>query len=211
VTATGAREHRVELLATVLLAVAAIATAWTTFQSGRWRGQQAVDSNRSQAARIQSSEAHTRAGQLTEIDIATFVQWVDAHTAGQPKLAQFYRARFRAEFRPAFDAWVATTPFTNPQAPSSPFVLPQYRLAQTREAERLAASATVRSAAAGDADQHADDYLLALVLFASALFFAGISTKLKAIRQREVLLAIGWLLFIGSAAWVATRPVTFSI
>ena len=209
--ATVAREHRVELFATVLLAVAAIATAWTTFQSGRWRGQQSMEANRSQAARIQSSEAHTRAGQVTQIDIATFIQWVDAHAAGQQNLAAFYRARFRAELRPAFDAWIATRPFTNPQAPSSPFVLPQYRLAQTREAERLAALGTVRSAAARDADQNADDYLLALVLFASALFFAGISTKVKTIRQQEALLVIGWLLFLGSAVWVATRPVTFSI
>ena len=124
VAATGAREHRVELFATVLLAVAAIATAWSTFQAGRWRGEQAVESNKSQAARIQSSEAHTRAGQLTQIDIATFIQWVNAHAAGQTELAAFYRNRFRAEFRPALDNWIVTRPFTNPQAPSSPFVLP---------------------------------------------------------------------------------------
>jgi len=168
VAATGAREHRVELFATVLLAVAAIATAWSTFQAGRWRGEQAVESNKSQAARIQSSEAHTRAGQLTQIDIATFIQWVNAHAAGQTELAAFYRNRFRAEFRPALDNWIVTRPFTNPQAPSSPFVLPRYRLGQTVEAQRLAVAATGRSTAAGNANRSADDYLLALVLCSRA-------------------------------------------
>ena len=211
VAATGAREHRGELFATILLAVAAIATAWSTFQAGRWRGEQAVESNKSQAARIESSEADTHAGQLTQIDIATFIQWVNAHAAGQTELAAFYRNRFRAEFRPAFDNWIATRPFTNPQAPSSPFVLPRYRLGQTVEAQRLAVAATGKSTAAGNANRRADDYLLALVLFASSLFFAGISTKMRSIRQREVLITVGWLLFAGSAVWVATRPVSLSL
>jgi hypothetical protein len=202
------REHRLELLATILLAIAAVATAWSTFQSGRWRGDQAVDTNRALAAHIESSEAHTRAGQLTQIDIATFIQWVDANAADKTVLAQFYRRRFRAEFRPAFDAWLATRPFTSPDAPSSPFAMPQYRLGQTAEAERLAATATARSTAAGNANQRADDYLLALVLFASSLFFAGISTKLRSPRQREVVLGIGWLIFLASALWIATFPVT---
>jgi len=197
------------LLATILLAVAALATAWSTFQSGRWRGNQAADNNKGQAARIESSEAHTRAGQLTQIDIAIFIQWVDANASHKTKLARFYRRRFRADFRPAFDAWLAARPFTNPTAPSSPFVMPEYRLAQTAQAERLAATATVLSTAAGNANQRADDYLLALVLFASSLFFAGISTKLKSLRQQEVLLTIGWLIFLASTVWIATIPVTF--
>jgi hypothetical protein len=210
VAASDARERRVELLATILLATAALATAWSTFQSGRWRGNQAADTNKGQAARIESSEAHTRAGQLTQIDIAIFIQWVNAHAARDTKLAQFYRRRFRTEFRPAFDAWLAGRPFTNPRAPSSPFAMPQYRLAETVKAEGLATTATVKSNAAGNANQRADDYLLALVLFASSLFFAGISTKLKSLRQREALLGLGWLIFLTSIVWVATLPVTFA-
>jgi hypothetical protein len=205
----GVRENRLELLATILLAIAAVASAWSTFQSGRWRGYQAVNTNKSQAARVESSEAHTRAGQLTQIDLATFIQWVDAHAAHKTALAQFYRRRFRPEFRPAFDAWLAARPFTNRRAPSSPFVMPQYGLKQTAEAVRLDTTATVHATAAGNANQRADDYLLALVLFASALFFAGISTKLRSMRQREVLLGLGWLIFLASSTWIATLPVTF--
>ena len=59
--------------------------------------------------------------------------------------------------------------------------------------------------------QRSNNYVLAVVLFATALFFAGISTKVRALRQREVLLAVGWLIFLGTAAWVATFPVTFSV
>jgi hypothetical protein len=206
-----ARHHRVELLATVLLAVAAVATAWSTYQSTRWRGEQAADYSKATAARIQSSEASTRAGQLTQVDIATFIQWVDADVSGDAKLADFYRRRFRKEFRPAFAAWLAARPRTNRSAPLTPFAMPQYRVAEAVKSERLNVDAGVHADAAGTANQRADNYVLAVVLFAASLFFAGISTKLRALRQREVLLALGWTIFLGTAIWLATLPVSFSV
>jgi hypothetical protein len=205
------RTHRVELFATILLAFAAVATAWSTYQSTRWRGEQAADYSKATAARIQSSEASTRAGQMTQVDIATFIQWVDADVHGDEKLARFYRRRFRKEFRPAFAAWIATNPNTNPQSPLTPFAMPQYRVAKAFESAQLNTAAGISADAAGKANQRADNYVLAVVLFAASLFFAGISTKLRSLQQREVLLAFGWLIFLGAAAWVASFPVTFSI
>jgi hypothetical protein len=203
-----ARRQRVELLVTVLLAVAAVATAWSTYQSARWRGEQAAESSKATAAHIASSEASTRAGQLTQIDIATFIQWVDADVAGDGRLARFYRRRFRKEFRPAFAAWVATNPRTNPAAPLSPFAMRKYRVAEAVQAERLNTAAGVRADAAAEANQRSGNYVLALVLFAVALFFAGMATKLRSLRRQEVLMALGWVVFLGTAAWVATFPVT---
>jgi hypothetical protein len=208
---TERRQHRVEIFSTVLLAVAAVATAWSTYQSTRWRGEQAADYSKGTAARIQSSEASTRAGQQTQVDIATFVQWVNAYVAGDKNLAQFYRRRFRPELKPAFDAWLATNPRTNPRAPLSPFAMPQYRLAERETSHRLNAQATVHSASAASADERADNYVLAVVLFAASLFFAGISTKLRSLRQREVLLGLGWVIFLGALVWVAVSPVSFSV
>jgi hypothetical protein len=48
------------------------------------------------------------------------------------------------------------------------------------------------------------------VLFASSLFFAGISTKLSSSRQREVLLGLGYLVFLAAVIWAATIPLNFS-
>jgi hypothetical protein len=211
VDAEARRQHRIEVLSTILLAVAAVATAWSTYQSTRWRGEQAADYSKGTAARVESSTASTRAGQLTQIDIATFIQWVDADVSGKRRLARFYRRRFRSEFRPAFAAWVATNPRTNPKAPLSPFVMPQYKVAEAIQAERLNRAAGSHSDAAGTANQRSGNYVLAVVLFAVSLFFAGISTKLRALRQREVLLTLGWLIFLGTVVWVATFPISLSV
>jgi hypothetical protein len=50
-----------------------------------------------------------------------------------------------------------------------------------------------------------------VVLFAAALFFAGISTKLASPTQRMALLGLGYLLLVGTAVWLMTFPVTISI
>jgi hypothetical protein len=207
-TADERRQHRVEFLVTVLLAVAAVATAWSTYQSARWRGEQAADSTKATAAHIASSQASTRAGQLTQVDIATFIQWIDADVAGERRLAQFYRRRFRKEFRPAFAAWVATSPRTNPTAPISPFAMRQYRVAEALRSDRLNTAAGMHADAAGEANERAGNYVLAVVLFAVALFFAGMATKLRSLGKQEVLLVLGWVVFLGTAASVATFPVT---
>jgi hypothetical protein len=207
VNAQSGKEHRVELFATILLAVAAVATAWSTYQSTQWRGEQALNASKATAARIESSEAATRAGQLTQIDIATFVQWTDAHVSGDAELAGFYRRRFRPEFQPAFDAWIATEPFTNPDAPLTPFAMPDYRVSESVHSSELNAQGEMRANDAEQANERADNYVLAVVLLAAALFFAGISTKLHSLRQKEALLALGWLIFLGTVIWITLSPV----
>ena len=142
--------------------------------------------------------------------MATFVQWVNADTT-KGFAADFYRNRFRKEFRPAFTAWMATRPAENPDTPPTPFAMPQYRLASTANAERLDQAAEASSASVAANIQRATNYVLGVVLFAVALFFAGMSTKLRTPALRRTLLVLGSLLFIGTMAWIATFPVSVSI
>jgi hypothetical protein len=202
---------RAETLATVLLAVAAVATAWSSYQSARWSGVQAIDFSRASAARVESTRASTRAGQETMIDVLTFTEWVDAFEAGDARLVRFYSDRFRDEFKPAVRAWVATRPLRTRGAPPTPFAMPEYQVAKEAEAARLEADAVRATAAAQTANQRSDNYVLAVVLFAASLFFAGISTRLSAPPQRLAALAFGYALFLGTVVWVLTFPVTVAV
>ncbi len=204
-------DRRLELAATVLLAMAAVATAWAAYQSARWHGQQAKSQSASIAARVESTRAANVANRQTQIDVALFTQWVDAYARDETELADFYRKRFRPEFRPAFEAWVATRPRTNPHAPLSPFALAQYKLEATTQADRLETQAAASSQQVGRFIQRADNYSLAVVLFAASLFFAGISTRLRAPTTRMVVLGLGYALFTASVIWIATFPVSLSV
>lgn len=205
------RTRRVELLATLLLALAAVAIAWCSYQASRWNGEQAKQSSKTNAIRIDAARAQGLAEAQSQVDVATFIAWVDAYARGEAVLADFYFKRFRAEFKPAVRAWLATKPRQNPNAPRTPFAMAQYRLAATAEAERLDADAEASSALVHRDIQRSTDYVLGVVLFASSLFFAGVSTKVRSLRQRQVLLAIGWAIFLATAVWVATSPVSFSV
>jgi hypothetical protein len=201
----------VEVGAAVLLAVAAVATAWSSYQATRWNGEQAKTSARVNKTRIDAARVSDLANAQQQVDVETFMQWVDSFARGETELVTFYRERFRPEFKPAFNAWIATKPLKTKGAPLTPFAMPQYRLAARTEAHRLDETAEKLSAQVRRNIQRASNYVLGVVLFAVALFFAGISTKLTATGVRKVMLVIGYVIFLGAAAWIATSPVSVAI
>ena len=203
--------HRLEVLATVLLAVAAVATAWSGYQATRWNGEQAKASGTTNAIRIDAARAQGLSQAQTLVDVETFTQWADAYAHEDTQLEDFYFRRFRTEFRPAVEAWLATRPLQNPKAPLTPFAMPQYELAAAAEAERLDAEAELSAAKVRRNIQRASNYILGVVLFSVALFFAGMSTKLADIRLRTLTLALGYVVFLGTLIWVATSPVSIAI
>jgi len=201
----------VEIGATVLLAFAAVATTWSSYQATRWNGEQAKLSGRVNKVRIDAARASGLANAQQQIDVATFMQWVDSYARGDTKLETFYRTRFRPEFTPAFEAWVATKPLKTRGAPPTPFAMPEYRLAARAEAEQLDQTAEVLAGEVRRDIQRSSNYVLGVVLFAVALFFAGMSTKLTSGRLRNLVLAIGCVLFVGTVAWIASFPVNVAI
>jgi hypothetical protein len=202
---------RVEVVSTVLLACAAVATAWCSYQATRWNGEQTKASSRTNAIRIEAARSQGLAEAQTQVDVATFTQWVDAYARRETVLTDFYFKRFRPEFKPAVAAWLETRPLRNPSAPLTPFAMPQYRLAAAVQAERLDAEAEVSSAKVRENIQRASNYVLGVVLCAVSLFFAGMSTKLRDPRLRKVTLTLGCILFVGTVAWIATFPVSLAV
>jgi hypothetical protein len=209
---TGAeRRDWVEIGATILLACAAVATAWSSYQATRWNGEQAKTSGSLNKTRIEAARASGLANAQQQVDVATFMQWVDAYARDEAALVSFYQARFRPEFKPAFNAWIATKPLQTEGAPLTPFAMPEYRLAARAEADRLDQTAEELAAEVRQDIQRASNYVLGVVLFAVALFFAGMSTKLTAPGPRKALLVVGWILFVGTVVWIATFPVSVAI
>lgn len=205
------RIERVALVATILLALATVATAWSGYQASRWGGEATKATMRGTAARLESTRASNLANAQAQVDVAVFTQWVDAYAKGETELRDFYFKRFRAEFKPAVVAWIATRPVKNPKAPLTPFAMPQYRSAARDQAERLELQADAWAATARRNIQRSTNYVLGVVLFAAALFFAGMSTKLPSLKLRVAMLAIGLTVFVTTLVWVATSPVSVAV
>ena len=199
-----------ELLVTVMLVLAAVATSWSSYQATRWNGEQARAASRTNAIRIDAARSASLAQAQTQVDVATFIAWTEARQHSD-ELAAFYLARFRPEFKPAFNAWIATQPLVNADAPPTPFAMPEYQVAARQEADRLDSAAEDSSAAVSANIQRASNYVLTVVLYAIVLFFAGMSTKLANRRLRWVMTIAGSIVLVCTLAWVATFPVSLEI
>lgn len=215
---------RLELVAALLLALAAVTTAWAAFQSTKWSGVQADSYSQASAARVESTRASTEAGQLTVIDVGTFTSWVAALSAEQRAGAPtglspdgaytpqpgtesgFLFTRFRDEFRPAVEAWLATRPLADPAAPRTPFAMPEYHLDANDRSAELEQRAEELVAQARAANQNGDNYVLMTIMFALVLLFAGISTNLDNPRAQQVLVTGAAFAFVVAAVIVATFP-----
>jgi hypothetical protein len=205
------KHNVVEILATLLLALAAVATAWSSYQANRWNGESVKAGARTTALRLDAARAQGLSEAEQQVDVATFIQWVDAYATDDQELQDFYETRFRDEFKPAFEAWIATKPLKTPGAPPTPFKMAEYRPAAKAEAAKLDEAAAVSAQRVQDNLQRSANYVLAVVLFAVALFFAGISVKLTAPRLRIILLTLGWVIFLSAVVWIATFPVKLSV
>ncbi len=217
-------DRRFELLEALILALATVFTAWAAFQSTKWSGIQADSYSTASAARTEASRAGVAAGQQTIVDVITFTTWLDAisaeersgetngfdpgggYTPVSTALSGFLHERFRDEFKVAVDAWIAAKPFVDPDAPATPFAMAEYRLANDDASVELERKADAATAKARDANQTGDNYVLMTILFASVLFFIGISSKMDTLRARLLLLGIGTSLLVVAAIVVLSFP-----
>ncbi len=177
-----------EVIVTIVLAFATLATAWSGYQATRWGGVQSAAYSQAGVLRVESTRASTQAGQLAQVDIGFFINWINAFAAEDQQLADFYQVRFRDEFKPAFEAWLATNPINNPDAPATPFSMPEYKLSLAEKAIQLEVEAEETYAKGTEANQTSDKYILTTVILASVLFLGGIATRFKAMSARWVII-----------------------
>lgn len=200
-------EPLAELIATIVLAFATLATAWSGYQSARWGGEQSAKYSQAGALRTESTRASTQAGQLTQIDIGLFANWINAFAADDQELADFYEERFRPEFKPAFEAWLATRPRLNPDAPPSPFSMPEYIVSAAQEAERLEQEASKTYNEGSVANEISDKYILNTVILASVLFLAGLQSRMKSVPARMFIVILSLLILVFGLVNIVTYPI----
>ncbi len=216
---------RIELVATIMLSIAAILIAWSVFEGSKWGGIQSLELAAASAARTESVRSDNVANEQALIDITTFDSWLLAvqedidtglvrrddplDTHPEAVSAFFYR-HMREEFKPAIEAWLATNPFRSLGLEDSaqlPYELDVYELAARQEAIRLSAVADDHIESARQANDTSDAYVFTAVLFATVLFFAGVSGKMANRRNRLIMLGLGILVILGASIFLATLPI----
>jgi hypothetical protein len=122
-------------------------------------------------------------------------------------LAAIYERRFRPGFVPAFRAWIAQRPFTNPNAIPGPLYMPQYHLPALDRSHALDDEADGLYKGGTDAKTNDDHYILSTVFFAAVLFFAGISLRLDWRPLRITVLVFATVMLLSGLVFVLTLPI----
>jgi len=200
-------ERWTETLSAILLGLVTIATAWSGYQAARWGGEQSTLYTDALSLMIDSTRAATEASQLIQVDIALFLNFANAYAAGNEELATFYYERFRPEARPAIDAWLATQPRKNPEAPPHPFQMAEYRVSLAEQAVQLEEEAANLFERGKAANEHSDDYVLNAVLLASVLFLAGIAPRFDWQPLVVVILVAAAILLVIGLYNLSTLPI----
>src|SRR5881275_2207703 len=158
------RFETIEIIEAVILALVAVATAWSGYQAAKWAGNRAEQYAEASRLRVTAEGLATLAGQERIYDSDTFNSWLAAKLDGKEEAASFFERRFRDEYRSAFTAWLATDPFKNAQAPPGPIFMPDYHNAKHEQFLGLSNQAAEVAEQGIRSGENGDEYVRITVL-----------------------------------------------
>jgi hypothetical protein len=205
----GAHERRdrlVSIAEAVLLSIVALMAAWSGYAAAKWSTESRVGLAQASTARSEANRANLAALDLRNFDSSTFNAWFTAYTVHNKQAMAIAEHRFRYQFRVAFDAWRATHPETNPNAPKAPTYMPQYRQPGLRKSQALDKQATADFAGGATAGETSDKYIRLTVFLASVLFLVGISTHFPLRGVRYALVSLGAAMLVVSLVQLTQLP-----
>ena len=208
------RQRILDSWTAIILAVAAVATAWASFQASQWSGAQSDAQSASAIARADAGRAATAATTDTIIDSQMWLSWVAAVDSKQAARADFLDNRFSPQLAAAQKVWLSGVqvdaqgvPTVVP--PGTPLDLPAYVVPKQAESDRDAARAEALLADADMASTYSTKFVLLAVLLALVLFFASVATKFSAPKVQVVLILISLGLLAVATLRMLFLPVKF--
>ena len=181
----------IEIIEALILALVAVATAWSGYQAAEWAGKRAQEYAKANRLRVTAEGLATLAGQERIYDSDTFNSWIAAKLDGKAQAAEFFERRFRDEYRLAFAAWMKTDPFNNTQAPPGPIFMPDYHNAKHEQFLGLNKQAADVADQGTKSGETGDQYVRITVLLATVLLITAIGQRFsfKAVRVVFMILA----------------------
>jgi hypothetical protein len=190
----------------LLLAVVAVLAAWSGFASAKWGTEGSLKLAKSATTRNLASRAELQGLETKNFDASTFNAWFTAYLVGNTSGMTVAEHRFRSQFDVAFQAWLATDPFTNANAPKGPTYMPQYVQPGQAETSALDARADALYNAGENAADTSDNYVRTTVFLASVLFLVGISGHFRVRAARKGLIGVGAAILILSVVLLILAP-----
>jgi hypothetical protein len=170
------RDRWVTIAEAVMLSIVALVAAWSGYSAAKWGTESSLSLAKASATRNKASLASTQALQIRTLDSVSF------------------------------NAWLATHPLTNPNAPPGPQYMAQYVVPQDAQAKALNAHADALFNKGEDAAGTADKYVRLTVLLAAVLFLVGIGSRFPLPVARYGLNVVAGILLVVSVIQLLGLP-----
>jgi len=205
--ATSHRHARsIAIVEAVLLSVVTLVAAWSGFSAAKWSTESGLELSHASTARTKANRAYQGSLTIRTLDAAGFNAWFTAYLQDDKTAEKVAQKRFRPGYDIAFQAWLATDPFTNASAPKGPQYMPQYKPPGAAEARRLDHEADALFGQGERAATNSDEYVRVTVILASVLFIVGISSQFPISAVRYGLVALGGALLVFGAVEILQLP-----
>ncbi len=200
------RDRLISIAEALILSLVAVLAAYSGYAAAKWGTESSVSLAKASALRTKASRADLEALVIRTQDSVSFNAWFTAFVAGNARAEELAVRRFRPGYRTAFNAWIATDPAHNPNAPPGPSYMPQYVIPQQTQANDYDAQADAEFTTGTDAGGTGDKYVRDTVFLATVLFLVGISSHFGFRQGRYALVTVGIALLVFSVIQLAGLP-----
>lgn len=191
-----------ELVAALLLGIAGLLTAYAAYYGSLAGGDALQGYTKSSRTTADANGFYTDYGQTYAADQALFTQYQVLVQRGDQDTADVLKDNlFSPELVTATDAWLA---IPEGEGPPTPLDTDQYQIESLTSAQALTEQADAEFAEAAKIDDQGDNFDLASVYLAVALFFAGIATLFK-VRKIQKGLLVGAFLLLFPGIWAIAK------
>jgi hypothetical protein len=187
------KKRRVDLLATILLSLAAVLSALSAYQASRWYSEMNLDFSESSTMRAVAARDDRLMNRQMLADMMLFLKWADNFQLRDTTMMTAIQDRFSPSLKKAFPAWlkIEAKGAAGLLPQGTPFDLPEYVLNLQDESTTILNKSDEKFNAAKLSAQEGDDFIFSLVIFSLALFFGAVCTKIEEHIFQATLLWIG--------------------
>lgn len=201
------RRGRLELVLAIILSLATLCSTWCGFQASKWGGVQNSSQAAADTAERQAAEDTIVGLQLRTFDGMSLIEYWRALRQADTNTQEAIFARMRPVLQSSLKAAIAADVLQDPTV-SGPLQRPEYVLEQETSAARLRIEARDAQQIARNAGKASSSYVLMTLLFASILFFGGITGTFASRPIRTGLGCVALALFLIAIVILAGLPVT---
>jgi hypothetical protein len=202
----GHQDRWLSIVEALLLSLVAVLAAYSGYAAAKWSTESSVTLAQASAQRTKANRSDLEGIVTRTLDSASFNAWFTGFTAGNATAERLAIGRMRPGYRPAFNAWLATDPANNRNAPPGPAYMPQYVIPQAAAARAHDAQADAAFSRGAKAGATADKYIRDTVFLATVLFLVGISGHFRVRSARLGLIGIGGAILVFSVIQLLGLP-----